>query len=177
MRHLVFDTETTDLIHNSSRPIAKQPQILEVFCLALDDGLEEIESLHRYFDPGKPISKEITKITGITDETVKGAPLFRQACGDFKDIIESCDVVVAHNLSYDIGVTNFEFARIGQTVKWPARKVCTVESTEHIKGYRLSLGNLHQELFGETFTGAHRAENDVRALARCYVELVKRGEV
>jgi len=177
MRHLVFDTETNALINNSSRPIEKQPQVLEVFCLVLNAAMEEVETLHQYFNPGKPISKEITKITGITDETVKDAPRFMNAFGRFKRIIESCDVVVAHILSYDIGVTDFEFARIGQTVKWPERKVCTVEATEYMKGYRLNLSGLHMELFGETFDGAHRAENDVRALARCYVELVKRGEV
>jgi len=177
MRHLIFDTETTDLVHNSSRPLAKQPQIVEVFALVLGDDLQEQETFHQYFDIGKPLPDITKKITGITDEMVKGAPAFAAAYKKYQAVIESCAVVVAHNLSYDMAVTNFEFERIGQTVKWPSRRVCTVEATEHIKGYRLNLGGLHMELFGEAFTGAHRAENDVRALARCYVELVKRGEV
>lgn len=177
MRTLVFDTETTALVANSKQPLAKQPQIVEVFALVLGDDLEEQESLQQYFDIGKPLPDITKKITGITDEMVKGAPSFAAGHAKFQSTIESCDRVVAHNLSYDIGVTDFEFERLGKAVRWPASRICTVEATEHMKGYRLNLGALYTELFGEQFTGAHRAENDVRALARCYLELVKRGEV
>ncbi len=55
------------------------------------------------------------------------------------------------------------------------RLICTVESTEHIKGFRLTLTKLHEHLFGEAFPSAHRAENDVRPLTRCFIELYNRG--
>jgi hypothetical protein len=58
-------------------------------------------------------------------------------------------------------------------VKWP-RRICTVEQTQHIKGFRLNLSGLHEFLFGEKFSGAHRAKVDVAALVRCSSEMFKR---
>lgn len=179
MRHLIFDTETTNLIHNTLQPLGKQPRIIELFGLVLDDEKEwsEAETFHSYFNPGVPIPAEVTKITGIDNDMVKTSPSFVDRAHDVKDLFDNVDVVVAHNLSYDMQVIDFEFARIQRAFLWPLRKVCTVESTECLKGYRLNLNALHTELFGVGFESAHRAENDVRATARCYVELVKRGEI
>lgn len=179
MRHLIFDTETTNLIHNSLQPLGKQPRIIELFGLVLDDSKDwnEVETFHSYFNPEVPIPAEVTKITGIDNDKVKAAPSFIDRAHDVKDFFGNADVVVAHNLAYDTQVLDFEFARIQQAFLWPLRKVCTVEASEPLKGYRLNLNALHTELFGEGFESAHRAENDVRATARCYVELVKCGEI
>lgn len=179
MRHLIFDTETTNLIHNSLQPLAKQPRIIELFAMVLDDEQDwkEVETFHSYFNPGVAIVPEVTKITGIDDARVRNEPSFIDKAHEVKDVFDNADVVVAHNLSYDTQVIDFEFARIQRAFIWPLRKVCTVEASEPLKGYRLNLNALHTELFGEGFESAHRAENDVRATARCYVELVKRGEI
>lgn len=179
MRHLIFDTETTNLIHNTLQPLAKQPRIIELFCLVLDDSKDwgEVETFHSYFNPGITIPAEVTKITGIDDAKVRDQPSFIDRAHAVVDLFRNADAVVAHNLSYDMNVIDFEFTRLQREFRWPQRKVCTVEATESIKGYRLNLNALHTELFGEGFESAHRAENDVRATARCYVELVKRGEI
>ncbi len=178
MKHLLFDTETTNLVHNSLQPLHKQPKIIEAFFLLLDDeDWSEVGTLHSYIDPGEAIPAKVTEITGITDAMVKGQKTFRQWWPEIESFMAQADVVVAHNLSYDMAVMDFELQRMGGAVKWPGRCVCTVEATEWMKGYRLSLTNLHMELFGEAFEKAHSAENDVRAMARCYVELHKRGEL
>ena len=177
MRHLIFDTETTNLVENFERPLTKQPQIIEFFGLVLGDDLEEIETYHSYFKPTVAIMPIITKITGLTDEKLADAPRFADKAIEIRSLVEKCDVAVAHNASYDRTVVDFELKRAGSRhMQWP-RVICTVESTEYIKGFRLSLAALHLELFGEAFEGAHRAEHDVRATARCYVELVRRGEI
>src|SRR5690606_17860149 len=117
----------------------------------------------------------VTKITGITQDQLLGKPRFVEVADGWQEFTQKADVVVAHNLSYDIAVTQFEYQRLERSISWPERKVCTVEATEWVKGYRLSLTNLHIELFGEAFDSAHSAENDVRAMGRCYVELHNRG--
>lgn len=177
MRHLVFDTETTNLIGNTLKPIGKQPQIIEFFGLILDTDLKIVDTLDHLCKPDLPIEKLITKITSITNDMVANAPKFSFCALDIKKFIESCDIVVAHNLSYDKQIVDFEMSRASMKVEWPSRGVCTVEATEYMKGYRLRLNDLHMELFGEAFEGAHRAEHDVRALARCYIELINRGEI
>lgn len=178
MKHLLFDTETTNLIHNSLQPLNKQPKILELFCLVLDDeDWSEVEAYHTYLDPGIPVPEKVTQITGITDEKVKGQPTFGQKWQEIDSLIQRTDAVVAHNLSYDMSIVNFECQRIGAEPVWPSVRVCTVEATEWIKGHRLNLTALHEHLFGEAFEKAHSAENDVRAMARCYIELHKRGDL
>ncbi len=176
MKHLILDTETTALVSNSLLDQKYQPRIIEFYgCLVDDDG-ELIRELEFFVDPGMPIPAEVTKITGIKPEDLKGAQPWRAHAPEVKALIEEAHIVVAHNLSYDSFVIGSEMQRLGREVSWPFG-VCTVESTEHLKGHRLKLSDLHELLFGEPFTGAHRARVDVAALKRCYFELINRGEI
>lgn len=181
MRYIFFDTETTDLIRNSLQPLSKQPRVIEFFALTIDvvDGQEisEVGSLSFRCNPGITIKSEVTKITGIKDSDVANLPSFRAHAVDVRLALEGADHVVAHNLSYDKAVIGFEFQRLGDPpIEWP-QGTCTVEATEHIKGHRLNLSSLYSELFGEGFANAHSAEADVRATAKCFLELLRRGEV
>lgn len=178
MKHLVFDTETTALIENSARALAKQPRIFEIAGIIWDDGVGNMETLHHWqVDPGAPISKASTKKTGVTDAMVRGRPLFRQCATAVQHMLDEADVAVAHNLSFDKAMVDLEFHRLGVDVAWPSRLVCTIEHTEHLQGMRLNLGALHRLLFNEDFSGAHGAVADARATLRCYRELLKRGEI
>lgn len=174
--YLIFDTETTDLFANIGRPLDKQPEAIEFFGLELieDAGeLTEGRTLGQLIKPKKPVTDETTRITGITQALVNDKGGFGHYAQTIKDFIESFDFVVAHNAAYDRDIINTEMLRIGMEVSWP-EVLCTVEMTTWIKGFRLKLGNLHIELFGEDFPDKHRAEPDVRALARCFIELRKR---
>jgi DNA polymerase-3 subunit epsilon len=177
MKHLVFDTETTDLIANSARALSLQPYVFEIAGIVWDD-FDNSETLHHWkIDPGAPISKAATKKTGVTNEMVQGRPRFREIAPAVREMIEKSDCIVAHNLSFDRMMITLEFSRISETVAWPKRTVCTVESTEHLQGFRLSLEHLYENLFNERFEHAHQAEADARATLRCYRELLKRGEI
>lgn len=175
--HLIFDTETTDLVTNSLLPLMQQPRIIEFYGVLIDDNGRDIEELEFVCNPGISISPEVTKITGFTDMDVADKPQFSQYLWQVEDIIGKATNVVAHNLSYDKFVVDCEFARSGKEVKWPASQICTVEATEWIKGYRLNLSALHEHLFGEPFSGAHRARQDVQALKSCFLALRDGGEV
>lgn len=177
MRTLIFDTETTSLIGNSLLAERYQPQIIEFFGHVLDREFNVLEELEFFCNPGKPLTDEVMRITGIKNEQVCNEAKFDSRAGSVGLLIQSADIVVAHNLSYDMAVVDAEFKRLGLAIKWPKDMVCTVEQTEHLKGHRLKLSALHEELFGEPFAGAHRARADVEALTRCYIELVRRGEI
>ena len=171
MRVCIFDTETTALLPVSIASDSLQPRLIEFYgCVVGDDDaiLEEYEAL---VYPGHPLSEETTKITGLTDADLVAAPGFDRVADNIDSIIASCDMVVAHNLSYDMGVLDVEFGRLGRTVRWPSLKLCTVEQTVYLKGVRLSLSNLHEFLFSEKFEGAHRARVDVQALVKCFCHL------
>lgn len=178
MKALLFDTETTGLIANGTVKLDKQPHIIEFYgCIAdLKKGkvLSEVDTLIR---PPKEelVTEEITKITGIKWEQLKDAPTIDKVAGDIFKTLERAPILIGHNASFDREMIDIEAKRLNVKMKWPKRVICTVEQTIHLKGFRLSLSNLHEHLFGEKFEGAHRAKVDVMALLRCCKELFKKG--
>ena len=178
MKVAIFDTETTDLISNSALKLDKQPHIVEFSGKVIDDETGEIlAEIDFLCDPGIPMPAESSKITGLKTEDLKGLPSFASRIKEVQDFLDKAEAIVAHNLSYDHAITDFEAKRAGVELKWPSVKICTVESTEHLKGFRLNLSSLHELLFGVQFEGSHRAKADVDALVRCYLELKKQGEL
>jgi DNA polymerase III epsilon subunit-like protein len=170
---IIFDTETTGLL----RPIASrpesQPRITEIYAVKLDDEtLEEIDVLESLVNPETKIPQEVVKITGIDDNMVRGAPKWSYLVDQVLDFFDG-QRVVAHNLSFDLRMLEFDCARVGKSITWPKGRdlICTVERTEHFYGYRLSLTALHDHCFGKGFPSAHRAKVDVDALVRCVKHL------
>lgn len=174
MKVVIFDTETNGLIENHTIKLNKQPEVIEFYGCVVDLAkkgkiLSEFDTLVR---PHRPLDDEPKKITGLTDEILATAPYFESVANRVELILQSAPVVIAHNLSFDVEMIELEMERLHRKIAWP-RKLCTVEQTIHLKGFRLSQSNLHEFLFGEGFEGAHRAKADVHALVRICVELFK----
>jgi len=174
---LVFDTETTSLLNNSKLPLDQQPHLIEYYGQLVNDKGKVLQRCELICDPGVVITKEITAITGLSAKDVKGRPAFKAVADQVLEIIGGADAVVAHNLSFDYAIINLEFQRLGIDVEWPVKRICTVQESEWYKGRRLKLAELHEHLFGEPFSGAHRARQDVEALTRCYLAMRKRGDL
>lgn len=77
-------------------------EVIEVgLCIAKvhNDKVVSIDEAHSFLrEPSKPISEEITRITGITNEQVKGAKPDYEL---ITEIISSADFIVAHNAGFD----------------------------------------------------------------------------
>jgi len=171
----VFDTETTGLFSSGLLDNDKKPELIEFMAIKYDLEKEEIIKEYDFLvKPRKSISKESVDITGITDEMVKDALPVEERIAEIKEALENSEAVIAHNMSYDREMIETEFNRCNAKIKWP-RLICTVEETMCIKGYRLTLTDLHKEILGEPFAGAHRARHDVEALLRCVKVLYTRG--
>lgn len=175
MKALVFDTETTGLVKNRTLPLDKQPEIIEWYsCLADLRTGRMTRTTEWLIKPTRPISDEITRITTITNAMVNNMSPMKIVGKRFIAEVEKADVVIGHNVRFDMDMLEIEAERYGWKVKWP-RVICTIEQTIHLKGFRLNLNALHTHLFGEAFAGAHRAGEDVKALVRCCVELHNKG--
>lgn len=173
---IIFDTETTGLLKASIVDLDKQPKIIEFAAIKLnDETLEEMDRIEFLVHPGESLPKEIVKITGITDDKLKNAKNFEYHYEKLVDFFLGERFLFAHNISFDMGMLKNDLARIGRATQfpYPPRQICTVNQTMQIKGYRLKLGILHHYLFGEDFKEAHRAMNDVEALTRCVIKLIK----
>lgn len=183
MKAVLFDTETSGLVRNRTLKLDSQPEIIEFYACVCD--LKKGRIIKEYdtlIKPAKPLldkplpgdKKTITEITGIDNKMLEKSKPFSAHIKAIASILSAAPVVIAHNASFDREMVEIELERCGiKDFKWP-KLICTVEQTIHIKGFRLSMSNLHQELFGEPFTGAHRAKADVAALLRCCMELHKR---
>jgi DNA polymerase III subunit alpha len=177
---IIFDTETTGLIKNGFVELKDQPEIVEFAAIKLDDKtLEEVGRLEFLIRPTKPITDELVKIHGITNEMVADAGMFPDHFPKLVEFFFGERYSVAHNHSYDAGMLSLELRRMKREYKfpWTPVQICTVGSTFHIKNYRLNLTALHNHLFGIGFAEAHRAMGDVEALTKCTIKLIKDGVI
>lgn len=176
---IIFDTETTGLDAPVATKIESQPYITEIYAVRLTKDFQLVGEVETMVKPPIPISEEITRITGITDETVKDAPSFIGIYDELYDLFECCRNVVGHNVLFDLKMIKFELFRYDKEYEfnWPKNRICTVEKSKHYFNKRLRLQQLHEHLFGYEFTGAHRARHDVEATAKCFMEMIKRGDI
>lgn len=92
--YVVFDIETTGLS-------AMDDAITEIGAVVMRGG-EELDRFHTFADPKRPISAEITRLTGITDADVAGAPGEAEAVRAFLAFVGGRRLA-AHNASFDVG--------------------------------------------------------------------------
>ena len=173
----VFDTETTGLIDNPARKLEKQPEIISFAAQTINLATGEYlygNGYNTFIKPHNSISEEITKITGITNEQVKDMPNMYYFIDDILLCLEKSELLIGQNIRFDMDMVELECRRLGKTIKWP-KTLDLIQHTIHLKGYRLSLTNLHLELFGMEFAGAHQANVDVAITCKCAIELYKRG--
>ena len=183
MKILFFDTETTGLIKNSIIDMRLQPRIIEFCGIVMDTGTWEtvkefnflvtVKELNFLVNPQVSLTRKITEITGLTDADLTNQRPFSFFSTSVKDMIESVDRAVSHNVSFDSTIVINEFNRIGKEITFPELQ-CTVEETEYIKGRRMSLKDLWAHLFDDPMGNQHRAKDDTLNLIKIYRELVER---
>lgn len=170
---IIFDTETTGLIKSVDLPLRVQPHIIEFAAVKADENFEEIGCDSFLVRPPVKIDEEVEKITGISGEDVKNELPLVSLFGRIQALFFGEELVVGHNVTFDIDMLHIEARRLGleTSMPWPPRRMCTVEMAEAKFGRRMNLSDLHERLFGEPFKGAHRALADVRATLRCFKAL------
>ncbi|NTU90255.1 MAG: DNA polymerase III subunit epsilon, partial [Actinobacteria bacterium] len=89
---VILDTETSGL--NSARD-----EIIEI-AAAIMKGPLVVSRFSTFVNPQKTISKETTKLTGITNDMLAGAPTIDIALREFASFVGSRDMV-AHNAPFD----------------------------------------------------------------------------
>jgi DNA polymerase III subunit epsilon len=191
MRTLFFDTETTGLLLDKEPDdYSEQPRLVQIAALLFSSDEHEAGSIDLVVNPGIDIPMEASKVHGITTEHAQfvGVPE-RAAVWTFARLLTLADIIVAHNVEFDRRVLRIAAQR-GQ-IGLPKAKVfrCTMDASAPIVGLPPTprmvaagflrpkppkLEEAYHYFFGETFT-PHRAIEDVRACARIYFELVKRG--
>ena len=105
MREIIFDTETTGLSNKDDR-------IIEFGGIELDNKFPTGNVYHVYINPqNKKVHPDALEVHGITDEFLKGKPVFKDIIADLLEFIKGAKII-AHNSNFDMGFLNAELARL-----------------------------------------------------------------
>lgn len=127
-----------------------------------------------YINPGRPVSEATVRITGITNETLRGKPGFGHP-----DVVDRLmeflgeDPVVAHNAEFDRSFLNYELELLGRAPLAKERFIDTlVLAREHRPGSPASLDAVCKR-FNISIENRvlHGALLDAQLLAMAYLEL------
>ncbi len=157
---VVFDIETTGLSKDQHR-------IIEIGAVKIIDGAIG-DRFCTFVDPLTDIPPEITKLTGITGDMVKGAPEIAAAFDDFAAFAGDA-VLVAHNASFDVGFMQAAATRLGRELN------NTVLDTLELSRAMFPELNKHKlnivaEHLGVSLENHHRAVDDAAATAEIFVK-------
>lgn len=152
---LVFvDIETNGLNHVRGR-------VVEVAAIRVENG-QITREFSQLIDPGVPLPQFITRLTGITQNDLAGAPIFAAIADELHDILSGA-VFVAHNVRFDYSFLKQEFKRIGK--QFNPRQLCTVRLSRALYPAERShkLASLI-ERHNLQVSARHRAYDDAHAL-------------
>ena len=161
---VVFDLETTGLSNRTCK-------IIEIGAVKIKGG-EVIDRFDMFVDPECEISEEITNLTSITNDMVKGAPKEREAVEAFLEYIGD-RLLIAHNAGFDIGFIRAACERL--ELPFTNTYLDTVGLSKYVnpelKKHKL---NLIAEHYGLGDFHHHRASDDAEMLARIFFVMLDR---
>lgn len=190
MNILVFDTETTGLpLWNDPSDDPRQPYIVDIAASLFDATGLEIGRFDAIVKPGVPIPDELGRLHGITTEiAMEHGVEITVANSMLMGMIADADLIVGHNVSFDIRMARIQAAR-ATGAKWdnPLPTFCTMRRTTNICKILKANPRCHDDwkwpnlseavrhFFGEDHSNAHRARADCDAAARLYFHLKEQG--
>ena len=161
---VVFDIETTGLSNRTCK-------IIEIGAVKIKAG-KIIDSFNIFVDPETEIPEEITRLTSITNEDVKGAPKEREALEMFFGFATDC-LLIAHNANFDIGFIRVAAERQGMPFENSYLDTLGLSKylDPELKNHKLDTIVEHYNV-GEFHH--HRACDDADVLARVFIRMLDR---
>ena len=162
---IVFDLETTGLYAASDR-------ITEIGAVRVRGG-EVLEEFDILVDPECPIPEKIVKLTGITDDMVRGAAKEHEALEAFYAFCGRQDaVLVAHNAPFDTGFVKAAAARCGLPYRFSH-----IDTVPICRGLFPTLKNHKLNTVAEFLQlppfNHHRACDDARVLSGIFANVAR----
>jgi DNA polymerase-3 subunit epsilon len=124
------------------------------------------------FKPTVPIHPGAQKVHGISMEMLAGCTPFAAAAFQIYELIDSAQVIIGYNVSFDLEMIGAELARAGA----PA---IDFKDTHIVDPYRLwqqceprGLQEAHRRFVGHAFESAHNAAADIAATGRVALGMI-----
>ncbi len=152
---VIFDFETTGLDTRAAR-------IIEIGAIKYLNR-KEIGRFSQLINPGMPVSKDITRITGIENSMLVGMPPIQDVLPQFHDFFRGC-IGVAHNAEFDMGMLFHESNRLGVSCDYTL--ICSLKMARtfvKIESRTLDALAKHYNL---QFESRHRSIGDILVTAQ-----------
>ncbi|NND32019.1 MAG: GIY-YIG nuclease family protein, partial [Saprospiraceae bacterium] len=166
-KYAIIDIETTG-------GLLKRDKIIEI-AIVIHDGGQIIERFETLLNPGRSVSRQISMLTGITNEMLVDAPPFYEVARQIVEKTEGC-VFVAHNVRFDYTFIKRAFESLGYN--YSRKQLCTVRLSRMITPQlrRHGLGPLCH-YHGIDNSARHRAMGDALATVQLFEKLINLGGV
>lgn len=162
-----------DVEGDGNRP----PSVVELALIPITGWGELGRNMHWLFRPPQPISEFASRIHGITDADVAGAPSFDDVADDLADLLENT-VLIGHNVKVDLdalgrGVDGLRPRRVIDTLRLAKRIVPGLPSYSlHRLGEHFALTD---KVIQETGGRPHTATYDAILAAHLLFQLLEDG--
>lgn len=182
-----FDTETTGLPRDFNAPstnVYNWPRLVQLSWILKDERKELSRGDFIIRPDGFEIPKEASDVHGITTERALAEGVnVKQSVYYFLGAARCADVLVGHNVAFDVNVVGAELVRaFGKDYIYGMKTQDTMLASVDFcaipgrYGYKWpKLIELYTKLFGHGFEDAHNSMADISATEECYWELVKLG--
>ena len=205
MKILLFDTETTGLPQTkiiNQEMTGKWPHIVQFSFIIFDTELDQIcETKDFIIKLDIEIPEESTKIHGITNEISRNKGInIENVLNVFFYYLREVDLLVCHNVSFDINMIHIELLRIINNKKYPQAHIkaykldlhlltnyknifCTLQESIDLCNIKAldkfgreyakfpKLSELHYKLFNTIPNNLHNSFIDILVTLRCFMEL------
>lgn len=172
MKILTFDTETSDLL---SKDNLDSTYTVQLSWIVYDTETKTEEENDFVFVV--PVNINNTYIHGISKHTSNNGYDISEIIDIFLDDVKNCDILVGHNLVYDLNMLELELYRLKRDddidLLYSKKYADTMFlGQSYLKQCRYpKLQHLYTTLFNKKFNNAHNALYDVKATLRCYLKL------
>lgn len=181
MKLLVFDTETTDKppkVALMAETVDLWPRIVQLSWLMFDTETYKYTEYDYVINAHVEITNDF--IHGITTSMNKTRGFsFKDAFSIFEICMKNCDLIVGHNIRFDINMMQAECFR--HSLEWDLTKptYCTMMSTTKLceLGKWPKLEELHRFLFKENAKNLHNSLIDVIVCLRCYMKVMHQIDI
>jgi len=170
---IVLDLETTGLSreHDEIIEVAFRPFY---FCSKTFKVTKLARKFILYNEPSSPIREEITRITGITDEMVKGESV---DWAWLRNMLNSADYVICHNAAFDRGFLENTLEKSGNQPTDNTVWACSMKQIDWQEFCRPSKALEVLCAWSGFFYDSHRAHVDIDALLHLLREESKIEEI
>ena len=163
---VVFDTETTGLETTTD-------EVVQIGAVRVLNGrMVRGEAFETLVDPGRPIPSASTRVHGIDDAAVRGAPSIADAGRAFHRFCEGA-VLVAHNAPFDLAFLHRHRGAIGAAFDHPVLDTVLLSAAVYGEDVPHTLDAIAERLGVQLDTAVrHTATGDAVATAEVLLKLI-----